>query len=248
MLPKIDDIARFAIFLDLDGTIADIAERPEAVRIEPPILRILQLLQEKAQSALAVISGRDIAVIDKMLHPLVLPASGVHGLQRRDAAGVMRSQTPPDISSIAHVLEKTLAAAPGVIIERKAGAVAVHFRLCPEMERRCRDVVLEILRQRSEFRLLEGKKVLELAPRGASKGRVIETFLSEPPFAGRAPLFAGDDLTDEDGFVAVNARHGVSIKIGPGATAARYRVASPRDFRQWLGKLAASPQIAEATR
>ncbi len=248
MLPKIDNIARFAIFLDLDGTIADIADRPEAVRVDASMLRILSELHRKAHRALAVISGRDIAVLDRMLHPLVLPVSGVHGLQRRDAGGVIRSAQPPDISSIAYVLEKTLAATPGVLIERKAGAVAVHYRLHPEMERRCREVVLEVLRQRSEFRLLEGKKVLELAPRGASKGRVIEAFLQEPPFAGRTPLFAGDDLTDEDGFRAVNQRGGVSIKIGAGETAARYRAESARDFRHWLGKLAAPHETAEATR
>jgi trehalose 6-phosphate phosphatase len=237
MLPTFDDLAGYAVFLDLDGTLADIAERPDAVHVDIRVLRTLQALRDRASGALAIVSGRDIAMIDKMLHPLVLPAGGVHGLQRRDAAGIMRSERAPDVASAALALQKGLGRELGVIIERKAGAVAVHYRLRPDLESRCRDVVDDVLRRRTEFRLLEGKMVLELAPRGANKGRVIETFLREPPFLGRTPIFAGDDLTDEAGFVTINARHGYSIKIGHGATSAKYRVGSAHEFRHWLCKL-----------
>jgi len=245
MLPGIRDIVRHAIFLDLDGTLAELAEHPDSVQVDPATVCLLRALQDRTGDALAVISGREIAVIDRLLHPLVLPAAGVHGLQRRDGAGVMRSGTLPDLTPIADLLGETLGADPGLVIERKHGALAVHYRQRPNLERRCRDVVEDILRHRPDMRLVPGKMVVELAYRGSDKGSAIAAFLAEPPFSGRTPIFAGDDATDEAGFAVVNAHDGISIKVGGPPTAARFQAGSILELQAWLGALAGAPQAEQ---
>ncbi len=237
MLPKIEDIGRYAIFLDLDGTLAELVDHPDAVRVDPSTLRLLEALKEKAGGALAVVSGREIAVVDQLMRPLQLPVAGVHGLERRDADGVMHSRVAPDISPITFVIEKVVGDEVGVIIERKPGAVALHYRLRPDLERRYCELIHDVVGKRPDLRLLHGKMVFEVVPRGSDKGNVIEAFLRERPFLGRTPLFAGDDITDEAGFSVVNARGGVSIKIGGGELRARYRARDLRQFHLWLGEL-----------
>ncbi len=242
MLPNIDNIGRYAVFLDLDGTLLEIADHPDAVHIDAPTFALLRALREKTQDAVALISGRDIAFIDRLLHPLVLPAAGVHGLQRRNGAGVMQATQACDLAPIAVFLENAIGAEPGVVIERKRGAVALHYRLRPDLERRCAEIVGEAVAARLDLHLLRGKMVFEIMQAGADKGSAIAEFLSEPPFFGRPPIFIGDDVTDEAGFAYVNARDGISIKVKSGDTAARYRVGSVRELLDWLGALAGAPR------
>lgn len=245
VLPTIDDVGRYAIFLDLDGTIVELCDHPDAVRVDVSTLRLLEALRYRSDNALAVISGRDIEVVDRLLHPLVLPVAGVHGLRRRDAAGRLHFMAPEQeapLSSIAHIAEKALGNEPGVVIERKAGAVALHFRLRPELERRCRDIVDEAIRRSPDLHVMNGKMVFEITLGGDDKGGAIEAFLREPPFLGRTPIFAGDDVTDEVGFSIVNARQGVSIKIGASPTVARFRAENVVELRDWLSELAGEPR------
>ena len=122
MLPCIGDLKGHAIFLDLDGTIAEIAEHPDDVCVQPATLRLLETLSDKSDGALAVISGRELSAIDRLLHPLKLPAAGVHGLERRDAAGVLHGAQTMELHPISFVFEKALGDETGVIIERKRGA------------------------------------------------------------------------------------------------------------------------------
>jgi trehalose 6-phosphate phosphatase len=234
MLPKIEDVGRYAVFLDLDGTLTELVDYPDGARLDRSTLRLIETLSERVGGAVAVVSGRAISVVDVLLHPLVLPVAGVHGLERRDARGLVHSKRSTDISPITFVLEKTVGDETGVIIERKPGAVALHYRLRPDLEQRCCDIVHDVIGKHPNLRLLHGKMVFELMPRGGDKGSVIEAFLSEPPFLGRKPLFAGDDVTDEAGFSVVNARGGVSIKIGDGESLARYRADDIRQFHDWL--------------
>lgn len=239
MLPKVDDIGRFAIFLDFDGTIAELAERPDDVRVEPPTMRLLENLVEATEHALAIVSGRDIAVVDRMLHPLVLPVAGVHGLQRRDATGRLHGATAAaELAPVIEELRVAVAGREGLLVELKTGAAALHYRLRPESKRFCREIVENIMRHRPDLELLEGKMVFEIKLGGADKGDVIEAFLAERPFVGRRPIFAGDDLTDEVGFAVVNARGGVSIKVGANATLARFRAADLHELHAWLDDLA----------
>jgi len=238
VLPGISEIAGYALFLDLDGTVVELFDHPDAVRVGPATLHLLQALRSCAGQALAVISGREIAVIDRLLYPLILPAAGVHGLQRRDARGTIYSKETSNLAWLAGVLEDLLGNEPGVIIERKPGGIAVHYRLRPDLERHCRDVVHLVMDEHPGLRLIRGKMVFELTQKGADKGDVISAFLCEPPFRGRTPIFAGDDVTDEAGFSAVNALGGISIKVGASQTEARFRAESPAELRDWLCKLA----------
>lgn len=237
VLPNIKDIERYAIFLDLDGTLAEIVAHPDCVRVDRSTLSLLETLSETVGRALAVVSGREIAVVDKLLHPLVLPVAGVHGLERRDARGIIHSRDAADISSIIAELEKAAGDEIGVVVERKPGAIALHYRLRPDLEGRCHEIVQGVVAKRPDLRLLHGKMVYEIISKGSDKGGVIKAFLSESPFLGRRPIFAGDDITDEAGFSVVNARSGISIKLGGGESAARFRAHDLRQFHAWLGGL-----------
>ncbi len=237
MPPNIEDIERYAIFLDLDGTLAELVAHPDSVQVDRSTLSLLETLSEKVGGALAMVSGREIAVVDRLLRPLVLPVAGVHGLERRDASGIIHSRDTADISSIIFGLEKATGDEVGVVIERKPGTIALHYRLRPDLERRCREIVHDVVGKRPDLRLLHGKMVYEIMPRSSDKGGVIQAFLSESPFLGRRPIFAGDDITDEAGFSVVNARSGISIKIGGGESVARFRAHDVRQFRAWLSGL-----------
>jgi len=241
MLPNIEDIGRYAIFLDLDGTLAELVDHPDLVQVDRSTLSLLETLSEKVGRALAVVSGREIAAVDRLLRPLILPVAGVHGLERRDASGIIHSSDTPDISSITFVLEKVIGDEVGVVIERKPGAIALHYRLRPDLEKRCCEIVHDVVGKRPDLRLLHGKMVFEVVPKGSDKGGMVEAFLSESPFLGRRPIFAGDDITDESGFCVVNARSGISIKIGGGESLARFRADDVRQFHAWLSGLVNSP-------
>ena len=237
MLPRVDDIEGYAIFLDLDGTIVEIVEHPDLTRVAPATLRLLEALRDKSRNAVAVISGRELAVIDRLLHPLRLPAAGVHGLERRDSMGVTHVSEPLDLQPITFVLEKNIGDESGVVVERKPGAVAVHYRLRPDLERRCCEIVEELVGQRADLHILHGKMVFEIIQKGLNKGDVITAFLNEPPFRGRIPVFAGDDVTDEAGFAAVNRRGGISIKVGPQKSEARFHAEDIHELERWLWSL-----------
>jgi trehalose 6-phosphate phosphatase len=244
MLPDIGDLTGYAIFLDFDGTLVDIADRPDSVRMKASVLRRIASIGSRVNHALAVVSGREIAVIDEYLHPLKLPVAGVHGLERRDAAGRLHKSpvNGSEFAFAAGAIAKALDRERGVIIEVKTGAVAVHFRLRPDLETRCREIVEDLTRDRRDLAVLRGKMVYEIRRLGANKGTVIKSFLDEPPFLGRVPIFAGDDITDEEGFLVVNDLGGVSIKIGAEETAASYRARDIKEFHDWLDNLALAPR------
>jgi trehalose 6-phosphate phosphatase len=243
MLPSFVDLDQCCLFLDFDGTLVEIENRPDDVRLGEGTLQLIERLRDRVGRALALVSGRDIPVIDRLLYPLVLPVAGVHGLQRRDAAGRLHSPVIDQtiVDAIAARLASAFVAEPGVVIEKKTGSVAIHFRLRPDFEKRCVALARKIIRDRPGLHLIMGKMVCEIRLHGDDKGAVIAAFLEERPFKGRKPIFAGDDATDEPGFVAANARDVLSIKIGADLTAARYRVANVLELRAWLEDLLAAP-------
>jgi trehalose 6-phosphate phosphatase len=240
-LPRIDDIERCAFFVDLDGTLLEFRDRPDDVRADPLLLQLLRRLSERSGNALAVISGRDIASVDRILVPLSLPTAAVRGLQRRDAKGCVHTSARFDLAPIAFALRATIGNEKGVLIEPKPGAVALHFRMRPDLETRCRQIVEGVVGNRSDLCIFPGKMVMEIACAGTDKGVAIEEFLSEPPFSGRIPVFAGDDPSDEPGFATVNRRHGLSIKVGGEPTIAKFRATDVSEFREWLSELLAEP-------
>jgi len=233
------DPLRCAFFFDVDGTLAEIQPRPELVFIPPAILAALGRLQARG-IPLAVISGRRLVDLDRLFAPLRLPAAGVHGAERRDAAG-RQQRLPVDMAALERVraeLAQACAGHPDLYLENKDVAFALHYRLAPQLEETARRLAEDFTRRHADLLTLQpGKCVFELKPRGASKGEVIREFMGSPPFAGRRPVFVGDDLTDEAGFATVNELGGLSIKVGPGPTAALQRLDSVAAVGRWLGEL-----------
>jgi trehalose 6-phosphate phosphatase len=243
--PAAGIVPKFAIFTDFDGTLVDIAETPDSVDVPAALPHQIERAANELDSAFAVITGRQIIDIDKYLAPLVLPVAGAHGSQRRKADGSLETLPPEIISGadlLAENLEPLLAANPDLIVERKDGAVALHYRQAPELERACQIAMEEAAYADDRFELVPGKMVIEARPRGLSKGTALRAFMQEAPFAGRTPIFIGDDTTDEDAFVAAQDLGGIGIKLGAGRTAARMRianVASVHALIQGLGDIAA---------
>lgn len=231
----------WALFLDFDGTLVDIAPTPGAIRVPDRLPPLLGALGETLGGALAIVTGRPIAEIDRFLGAAVPAVAGLHGFERRGPDGAIhRPDLPDDALADARARLGGFAAdRPGLLVEDKTHALALHYRLAPALEESCRDVMAAIARDLAGWQLVAGKFVFEIRPRGATKGAAIDAFMAEAPFRGRMPVFCGDDTTDEDGFAAVNARSGVSVRVGPGAaTRAEFRVGTVAGLLDWLAPLA----------
>jgi trehalose 6-phosphate phosphatase len=228
-----------AIFLDFDGTLTELAPRPDLVVIERGLPETLHRLSVALDGALAIVSGRPVEEIDHYLHPLVLPVAGVHGAERRGSDGILRRMTTPNIERVVDAARSLKARFPALLVEVKPGAVAVHFRQAPELEELCLSTMSEALLLAEDMVLLRGKMVIELKPHRASKGLAVRTFLQDDePFKGRCPWFIGDDVTDEAAFEVVQSLRGIAVKIGAGETLAQHRLESPATLRQWLQEMA----------
>ena len=207
---------RTALFLDVDGTLLELARTPDTVVVTDALRALLAALEHALGGALALVSGRRIDDLDRVFTPLALPAAGIHGLERRAADGSRRA--PPESSwraDIAARLETFAARHPGLRLEDKGHALALHYRAAPALGAEA-GAFCETLVQRahSPLRLLRGKRVFEFIPDGYDKGSAITEFMHELPFTGRHPVFIGDDVTDEAGFAAVNRLGGRSIRVG----------------------------------
>jgi trehalose 6-phosphate phosphatase len=236
--PQLFPTDPIAVFLDFDGTLVHIVERPDLAQVPTSLLNALQDAYTALDGALALVTGRSIASLDALLEPLQLPAAGVHGIEYRDALGGIRSVSAPPLPDWARTeLQSLAAAASGLLLEDKGHGVALHYRQAPEYEARVREGVKNVFaRLGPDFAIQEGKMVVELRPACASKGTAVARFMETPPFADRQPVFIGDDITDEDAFRVVNELDGYSIKVGrrqPGS-AARYELADIGAVRKWL--------------
>ncbi|GGB27364.1 trehalose 6-phosphate phosphatase [Tistrella bauzanensis] len=235
----------WALFLDVDGCLIDIAPTPDAVVVTPGLPELLQRLHGRFDGAVALVSGRTLGELDRLFHPAVLPAAGQHGLERRDHPPVSLAR---GFIEVGQVLERFVADTPGTLIERKSCGYAVHYRARPSAGPAV-DRVARALATVTDppLTVVPGKMVVEVRMPGADKGTAIRGFMQDAPFRGRIPVFIGDDVTDEDGFAMVNAFGGHSIRVGPPpppatpgapATAARWMVPDAGLFRDWLHGLA----------
>ncbi|HTW74244.1 MAG TPA: trehalose-phosphatase [Steroidobacteraceae bacterium] len=227
-----------ALCLDVDGTILDLAPRPDAVEVPPWMVPLLQRLSGKLDGAVAFVSGRRIAEVDRLFAPLQLPAIGVHGGEIRAADGrlMIDEQFCEQLALVKPMLLKAIAHMPGVMLEDKHCAIALHYRAAPERGREVlRLAEIAVAGMGPDFGVLVGKCVVELRPRHLTKGAALERLMAEQPFRGRTPIFAGDDTTDEDAFDVVNRLGGISVRVGDGApTAATCRLSDPEQLRRWL--------------
>lgn len=237
--PPALDLASTALFLDLDGTLAPIEATPDLVVADPDRSRTLTTLSRLLAGRLAVLSGRQIFEVDRILEGSVAHVGGQHGLERRLAGGVLQS-TPahPGLEDAAGAMERLARAQFGLLVERKSAAVALHFRAKPE----CGPAVIDLahrLARTHDLELQEGRMVAELRTPGPNKGDALEAFMATAPFAGARPIMIGDDLTDETAFAAAIGLGGDAILVGPPRPShARWRLASPAALLAWLDEAA----------
>lgn len=238
--PPVPQPDRTALFLDLDGTLAEIRPDPDLVAIPHATLDTLRQLQGLLDGALAILSGRPGADVDRLLRPLALPYAASHGAERRDRDGVVtRAPAVASLPAAHAALRDQVADWPGVWIETKGHGLAVHFRAAPGFGPRVEAAVrATAARHAPDFDVQPGKMVFELRPHGFDKGGALRAFMQAEPFAGRLPVMVGDDLTDEAAFIAARQVGGYGVKIGAGPSAAPWRLDGPRALAGWLRQLA----------
>lgn len=232
--------SNWAMFLDIDGTLLELADRPDAVRFDRSMRRLLRDITTATGGALALISGRSVADIDALLAPLALPVAGQHGIERRNAQGRLHRHVPPvhGLRRAATRIGAFASSRPGLLFEDKEHSLALHFRQAPQFEAAVGEEMRAVLESLGpEFTLQEGKMVCEIKHSGRDKGLAIAEFMAEAPFRGRTPVFIGDDLTDEHGFGVVNQLGGHSIKVGDGPSTAPWRLPDTGAVRDWLAAL-----------
>jgi trehalose 6-phosphate phosphatase len=237
--PPADD---WALFLDVDGCLLDLASTPDAVVVPDGLRERLEALQSRLDGALALVSGRTIATLDALFAPSRFNAVGLHGVeQRHEGSESAAAQPPAELANIRKAASRLAAVYDGTVVEEKGPALALHWRRAPDAEPALVAFAAHSLERLPGYRLQHGKQVVELYPGntdgdGIDKGEAIAGLLDTSPFQGRLPVFAGDDLTDESGFEVVNAHGGLSVLVGDRTpSVARLRLRDPAAVRAWLG-------------
>ncbi|MGP1630232.1 MAG: trehalose-phosphatase [Giesbergeria sp.] len=223
-----------ALFLDFDGTLTDIAPKPDAVHIPAGLTPTLAALQRLLGGALAIVTGRRERDIDGFLAPLTLPLASEHGAQYRFDDGRHPAIDVPEFGPVLQAAEQLALQHPALLVEVKRASVALHFRQAAHLESLCRETLERAMAGLPGLELLSGKCLYEVKPAGIHKGQAIAAFMRELPFSGRTPVFVGDDVTDEAGFATAIALGGLAIKVGEGPTQAQYRCMTPAALRGWL--------------
>ena len=233
----------WAFFLDVDGTLIDIAPTPEAVAIPPELPGVLTRLSDRTGGALALVSGRPMESLDRFFAPLRLPSAGIHGAEMRFADGSTESLAADEIEAVRLRL-RALGAERGLLVEEKSVSVTIHFRTRPELEGELEAAIREIVAGEPHLALQPGKMMLEVRPASADKGRALKRFMERPPFAGRTPLAIGDDLTDEHMFRVAVDKGGVAVRVGTDRrkTVATHHLDGPESVRSWLSRMAQGPR------
>lgn len=231
----------WALFLDVDGTLLHLRQTPDGVDRSERVCQILEDIMVCLGGAVALVSGRTIQNLDELFVPHRFPVAGLHGLERRDAAGIVHSHSESEVlDTLRPPLMEVADAHEGVILEDKSRALAIHYRQAPEKAAEIQSLVEDLVRPLAhELHVIHGKMVTEIKPWHADKGSAIGDFMNEPPFKGRVPVFIGDDTTDEDGFAFVNQMNGYAIRVGDGEgdsveTAARYSLEDVDEVIAWL--------------
>lgn len=228
-------LRRPALFLDLDGVLAHLADTPDAVGPDPRRTEVLRALAERLKGRVAIISGRTIAEIDRIAEASVASASGVHGLERRLAGGELsRAEAAVGVRHAIAAFEAFARTRPGVMVEDKTVAAGLHFRGAPEAAEAAEALTRKVAAE-TGLAVQPGNMVIELKTPGASKGTALKAFMGEDPFAGATPVMLGDDLTDEHGFAAAAELGGFGVLVGPPReTAARFGLPDVDAVLAWL--------------
>jgi trehalose 6-phosphate phosphatase len=222
-----------ALLLDLDGTLLDIAPTPDAVRVPSGLPETLRRLREQLDGALAIITGRPVEQVDALLPGVPYAVAGEHGgaIRFAPSAAVERAALPPLPAGWLSAAAALVAAHPGTLLEEKARGFALHYRLAPEAGLALERGLRKLLGGQETHRLLPAHMAFEVRPRGADKGTAVAAVLARAPFAGRMPVYVGDDVTDEDAIRAAEARGGVGLRVAEA-------FGDAAGVRAWLARLA----------
>jgi trehalose 6-phosphate phosphatase len=230
----------WCLFLDVDGTLLELAATPQAVIVAPTLFDLLVRLRQAAGGALALVSGRTLTDLDRLFGALQLPCAGLHGGQRRDARGVMHISevVHAQLASVREGLRELVSRHRDLMLEDKGVGLALHFQGAREMEHQLRaEVAILAAPLVPTYALLDGHRVIEVKPAVYTKDNAVSAFMREEPFAGRTPIFIGDDVTDYGGFEAVRREGGLPIAVGPRVTS-EWWLPGPVAVHQWLEQLA----------
>ncbi len=234
------DLRKSALLLDVDGTIVDIAPTPDAVRVPASLKQALSRLAAATDGAVALVSGRRVADLDRLFVPLRLAAVGGHGAELRLPGGA--AAKPRAAPRLDGELKRRLAALAhyGVVKEDKVFSLALHFRQAPEKERAVRDAVERICAEKwsAAVEILPGKAVVEIKPAGFSKATGVRELMAHAPFAGLRPIFVGDDTTDETVFAIMPEIKGIAFAVGREVAGVAGCFAAPASVRAWLDRIA----------
>jgi trehalose 6-phosphate phosphatase len=227
----------WAYFLDLDGTLVELAESPAVVEVDAGLPRLVEVLRRSSGGALAIISGRALDDLDRLFPNRQYAAAGQHGFERRDVRGRCLAVPPTGrgFEAARRRLTRLASLHRGLEFEDKGSSFALHYRRAPGLAAFAHQSARAVQhRLGARYAVQPGKRVIEIKPAGRNKGSAIAAFMREAPFAGRTPLFIGDDRTDEHGFAVVNRLNGHSVKVGPGSTAAHWRLPNVEAVIGWL--------------
>ncbi len=230
----------WCLFLDVDGTLIELTDTPFDTRAGGDLKSLLADAARALGGALALVSGRSIEYLDALFAPLVLSAAGLHGLERRLAGAAMQGDALQDshLDAARSAAAALVQAHPGTLLEDKGRTIAVHYRMAPHVESRIREAVERIAAGLGDgYHVQSGSMMVEIKPRGVDKGQAVRAFMQEGPFAGRRPVFVGDDLTDLDGFRVVDELGGLTVSVG-GRVQGRYHLENPAAVRNWLADFA----------
>jgi trehalose 6-phosphate phosphatase len=234
--PGLSQLQPVSLFIDFDGTLVDLIDRPDEVCVDPALHHLLTSLAAALHGRLALVSGRSVAQLDSLLGPLgaTLAVAGSHGVERRGPGGDLTAPArAPALAAAEQALSQFAAAHSGVLVEPKTLGVALHYRMGPEHQAAAQQLCREVAEIHG-LSVQHGKMMVELRGVG-DKGDAVRAFMSQPPMAGSRPLFVGDDLTDEPGFAAARALDGAGVLVGlPRPTAAVYRLDNVEAVRAWL--------------
>lgn len=230
----------WCLFLDLDGTVLDIAAKPSDVQTEPQLIDTLRQLDDRLDGALAIVSGRPVADIDHLLAPLTFATAGIHGCEMRlQASGPVRQTLPPVSSRDVALLKDKLGDIKGVVIEEKGCAVAVHYRNAPAALPMIEALVRQMSRQQPGLAIVHGRMAVELIPRGVTKLTAISELREWGPFRGRRPIVIGDDATDQAAIDAAAGWGGLGLRVaGEHFPMAQSQFPGPATVRAWLASFA----------
>jgi trehalose 6-phosphate phosphatase len=244
-LPRFD-LGQIAIFLDIDGTLLDLAATPLDVRVPTRLQNTLTALKAGVRNAIAFVSGRPIGEIDRIFAPLKLPAVGGHGAEIRyePELPIMRSRKASLSDDLRAEFASIVRLDPGILIEDKGYSVAIHYRQVPQIGAEVMEHIVAICRneQCDSLEILPGKLVVEIKPAGYSKGTGLRELMAVPPFRGRKPIFIGDDVTDDAAFAELPNYGGIGFSVGGTMPGAAFNFDGPQDVRLWLERLAESAE------